>query len=146
MSNNNRTFGAIMQTFRHKNFCVFFTVPDMSMIDKQVRLLTHCVARTIGIDFSAEKCILQPYFLENDFLTGFQKWRQFRIKTADARYRLNMIRVFKPDSVMIRAYKARKEEFTKLLNLKSQDKLTDDIDIDEGKYGVVKVGVNSIRR
>lgn len=44
----NKILGYVGQLFRHRNLAVFFTVPSLDFVDKQIRSLTHAIIHIRG--------------------------------------------------------------------------------------------------
>lgn len=63
---SNKLMGYILQTFRHRNWIVIFTVPDFDFIDKQARKLFHCYMETTHIDYTERICELKPMLIVNN--------------------------------------------------------------------------------
>ena len=70
MTNKNKRLSAILQTFRNRNYIVFFTLPDLSFMDKQARKLLHAVFETKKIDYKAGYCTLTCKFTNTDRISG----------------------------------------------------------------------------
>lgn len=49
-SQQNKAINQIMQTYRHENVCVIFTVPVFTFMDSNVRKLMHTWVKIIGVD------------------------------------------------------------------------------------------------
>ena len=47
----NKIMGAVGQIFRELNLCVFFNVPSMAFVDKQIKIVSHAIIHTQGIDY-----------------------------------------------------------------------------------------------
>ena len=62
----NKMIMYILQTFRHMNIGVIFTVPDVSFVDKQARSLFHTFIHCLKIDYKKEKVICKPFELQNN--------------------------------------------------------------------------------
>jgi biotin operon repressor len=56
----NKVLNYITQIFRHKNLIIFYTVPDITFIDKQQRKLFHMLFITAGIDTKRKLVKLKP--------------------------------------------------------------------------------------
>ena len=125
MSYSNRLIHAVAQTFRHKNYVVIFTVPDLSFIDSGVRKLLHGFFETKYINFINDICVLRPYFLEKNQRTGdiFYKYH-----TTSSGNKIDELECLKPPESFINSYELKKEEYTIALN----QNILKDLSSDEG--------------
>jgi hypothetical protein len=70
MTNKNKRLSAILQTFRNRNYICFFTLPDLSFMDKQARKLLHMIFETKKINYQAGYCTLTCKFTGIDRISG----------------------------------------------------------------------------
>ena len=59
----NKMVGFVMQTFRHMNLAVIFTVPNISFIDIQLRNLFHMYLEPRSISYKNKTCSLLVFYL-----------------------------------------------------------------------------------
>lgn len=115
----------ILQTFRHKNFVVWFTAPDFGFIDAAARKLFHCQIETQGINFSTSKCRLKPFMIQVNQRTGNMYYKYLVMSTPETgEMKINQLLVGKPSEELIKQYEIKKTDFTNKLNKEVQDKLT----------------------
>jgi len=98
----------ILQTFRHMNIGVIFTVPDISFVDKQSRALFHTSLEAIKIDYKANKVLIKVLELQTNARTGktYFKYPRFHRKRVEG------FRVRKPSKEFISRYEPLKEELS----------------------------------
>ena len=98
----------ILQTFRHMNIGVIFTVPDMTFVDVQARKLFHSYLECLSIDFLTNKVTVKPFELQSNPYEGkvYRKYPRFDSK------RINRFHVLKPPKEFIDLYEPIKEELS----------------------------------
>ena len=108
---SNKAINYVLQTFRHLNLCVIFTMPSFDYIDKQTRLLFHVYIETVRIDYETKHVIVKIF--ESTFNARFgkeyQKYYWFN-GVKHIRFRIG-----KPSKEMIDAYEEIKIEFSQTL-------------------------------
>lgn len=116
----------ILQTFRHKNYIVWFTAPDFGFIDGASRKLFHCQMETKGINYTLKKCNLKPYMIQVNQRTGAMYYKYLKVITPETgEMKINELTVSKPSEELIKQYEIKKTEFTNKLNKEVHDKLND---------------------
>lgn len=131
---SNKAINYVLQTFRHLNLCVIFTVPSYDYIDKQTRLLFHVYIETVRIDYEEQVVIVKIF--ENTFNPrmgkSYRKYYWFKGR------KYIRFRIGKPSKQMIIEYEQMKVLFavslryeveTDLKGLKKKQdaaKMTDD--------------------
>lgn len=114
---SNKIVNYVLQTFRHRNLCVIFTVPDFAFIDSQTRRLFHALFETCSIDYNAKQVKLKPLMIQNNVRRGKLYYKYLRVKGDDdgmvclRRINLGMPLVSNRDP-----YEIRKKKFTTNLN------------------------------
>ncbi len=122
----NKILGSVLQTFRHLNLVVIFTVPNLSFIDVQARKLFHNYFETANLDYKLGKAWLQVYDIQvnSRFDKIYYKSPKF-IGPDGVVYTMSHLVVDKiPDSIA-GPYEEKKEAFTKKLNMDSLKELTE---------------------
>ncbi len=115
----------ILQTFRHKNYIVWFTAPDFGFIDAASRKLFHCQMETKGINFTLKQCKLKPFMIQVNQRTGNMYYKYLKVSTPEVgEMKINQLNVGKPSPELIKMYEIKKTDFTNKLNKEVQDKLT----------------------
>ncbi len=138
---SNKAINYVLQTFRHLNLCIIFTVPSFDYIDKQTRLLFHVYIETVRIDYEEQVVIVKIF--ENTFNPRmgkvYRKYYWFRGR-KHIRFRIG-----KPTKEMVIVYEQMKLEFSVELrreveaDVKSvkqkilKKNMTDEMMIEEGK-------------
>lgn len=112
----NKMLNALLQTFRHKNFILFFTVPYHDFIDSSTRKLFHADFETQKINKNQGKVIIKPKLLQYNSNMG--KWYRKYLKIIDngATVKIRRWAVPRPSQKLIDEYEQRKNLFTKDLN------------------------------
>lgn len=126
----NRVVNYLLQTFRHRNFVLIFTVPYASFIDAASRRLFHAEFETVGIDKKAQVCNIKPKMLQ--YNPGNDKWYKKYLKVivnGSGVVKIQRWSVPKPSEEWIEAYERRKKRFTDNLNIEIQE----DLDTDEDR-------------
>lgn len=120
----------VLQTFRHKNFILFFTSPHFSFINKSARKLFHCRMETMSINPSEKTCTLKPFLLQTNQESGktYRKYLRVWIKDRGV-VPLKTLKISEPSKELIKAYEDKKSDFTKTLN----ESIARDLEKLEGK-------------
>ena len=103
----NRLLDYVIQTFRFKNLCVIFTMPNLNFIDEHARLLFHYVLETQFIDYEAESVVLKPFKIMSYSRAKKTYLVYPRLKNVVIRRLL----VSKPSERVIKEYEAKKERY-----------------------------------
>lgn len=121
----NKLLGAVLQTFRHQNIGVVFTVPNLSFIDIQCRKLFHAYLETEGISYKAQTAFLKVYDIQHNSRLDKTYFKHPRFQTDSGRVvSLTHLAVPKPSEELIKAYEVKKLSFTKQLNQQALESLT----------------------
>jgi hypothetical protein len=134
----NKMLNALLQTFRHKNFILIFTVPYNDFIDSASRKLFHADFETQYIDKAKKEVIVKPKLLQYNANMG--KWYRKYLK-VQMNYQMVKIKrwaVPKATDELLIPYEEKKERFTKELN-KDIDKQFDKLEPEETKEVVKEV-------
>lgn len=106
----NMLISYVTQTFRYKNYGVLYTVPSLSFVDKQIRLLFHAYIEMKGVNINKKRA------------HGFWKWFDFsphsgKVYPKIPRYFLNgkkyivgKISFELPPKEMVEEYELKKRE------------------------------------
>jgi len=103
----NRLLDYVIQTFRFKNLCVIFTMPNLNFIDEHARLLFHYVLETQFIDYEAETVVLKPFKVTTYSRTRKTYFVYPRVKNVV----LTRLVVSKPSERVVREYEVKKERY-----------------------------------
>lgn len=116
MSQRNRSMGKVFQVFRYKQLALIWTLPDLSMIDIQIRKLAHTFCETLPIDYKNEKTQIKWFNIFIDRWTGDITRQYPRIKIGGVTYVTRVLKFGKPSMDIVRPYEKKKNVFfTKLL-------------------------------
>jgi len=113
----NKVINYLLQTFRHKNFILIFTVPYLDFIDSASRKMFHAEFETAGINVSKKTCMIKPKLLQ--YNSGMQKTYKKYLKVRKQSKGIIKVRkwaVPKPSNYIIKEYEEKKLLFTKDLN------------------------------
>lgn len=124
---SNKLINYLMQTFRHRNYIVIFTTPDMSFIDKACRRLIHVHMETIKIDYFKRLCVIKPFIAEVNQRTGKTYWKYLRVPGENKIVpdKVERIGVGLPSKEIRIEYEKKKEEYTTALNKSIEEALGD---------------------
>lgn len=112
----NRVFNYLLQVFRHMNLIVFFTLPDMRFLAASSRRLIHSHIETISINPKKKLVKLKPLLIQIAQRTGKEYRKYLRVQLAGQGVKaLKRINVGMPSKELVKAYEARKNEYSKEL-------------------------------
>jgi len=144
MAIKNRCISYLAQTFRYRNFVVFFTVPGYKFIDLQVRRLIHFIFETVKINYEKKLCILKPLRCEANPRSGvvYNKYMYAYDKKMNL-VRITRMYVPKPPKPLIKKYEEKRSYYMdqqnedileKLMNKKYEDQKK----IDKNKQEIIE--------
>lgn len=113
----NKLLGSVLQTFRHRNIALIFTVPNLSFMDVQARKLLQAYLQTATIDFKNALSGLQAYDIQVNPRLDKIYFKCPRLETEEGRV-ITMTHLWlpKPSAEVIAWYEERKSAFTRELN------------------------------
>lgn len=121
---HNKLLSNVLQTFRHLNIAVIFTVPNLSFVDSNARKLYHCLLETCRIDYENQRSILKPFdILTSNRYSDGVTYAYPKFKIDNQEFKLTSIGFDIPDEDLIEDYEARKKEYTAKLNKAAYDEL-----------------------
>lgn len=126
MTIKNKIISQYAQTCRNLNQTIFFTLPAMSMLTSQVRMLLHFYLEVIGVDKKNKLGVLKPFELQYNprYRKGEPYFHRIRIITKEGKVRvIKLCGVPLVHKSLIEAYEKKKKEFTQGLNIQIQQKL-----------------------
>jgi len=110
----NIMLGKIFQTMRYRGHAVFINVPDLSMIDKIAKRVSHAMFRPIHIDHVRRVLIAKAYLIkytsDGKEMTPFLKG-----SNANGNYTVQTIELLQPSVELRHAYEKKKDEFVNKL-------------------------------
>jgi len=120
----NKMINYVLQTFRHRNLIVIFTVPLLKFVDSNARNLFHafCIMKQIK---KTEKASYGSFYnLDINYRTGQVFTKKPRILSGQEQIRVDYIRFSMPPKPLVEAYERKRGAFTKKLNEDIESELT----------------------
>ena len=112
-----RAVNDVVETFRHKNFALIMTCPDLMFIDKRLRLLAHAVLDLKSKDKNNGICWGKYFNLEPNSLLG-----KLYIKYPNLEgNQLRKFGITYPSNHIVREYENKKTIFTSSITQRSTD-------------------------
>ena len=107
----NRVISTVLETYRYKNLCVFWTFPVLRMTDINLRDLAHSVMETVQIDRDNQKVICKFKRIKINPISGNRR-EIFPKKTLPngEKVKITRIHVSRPSPELEKAYEERKQE------------------------------------
>ena len=147
---SNKLINYLMQTFRHRNYVVIFTTPDMSFIDKNARKLIHLHFETQSIDYWKKLVITKPFLAQNNQRSGKTYWKYLRVPVPNTIIPLKIERACfgMPSAKLVKEYEQKKSDYTDKLNKDIEDSLTGKVvkreltDAENRYYTLSKMGLS----
>lgn len=102
----------ILQTFRHRNYIVIFTVPSFEFVDKQARELFHAYFQIMGIDYDNNQSIAKVLLMQNNPRFGKVYYRTPTINFEGHSIKQRTLRIQLPSKQLLNDYEKRKGKFT----------------------------------
>jgi hypothetical protein len=135
-SKTNKILKYILQTFRTRNLCVFFTVPDEMLIDNRIKSMFHAVIEMQYIDFKTGIAWFKLYKIQRKPKRGkkqsstYYKHYQFYEKDGQGiwtPYKYTLIGVHKPTPWLDAWYEKAREAMadqleTEMMNWATKNK------------------------
>lgn len=114
----NKMLNALLQTFRHRNFILLFTVPFHDFIDSSSRKLFHADFQTQRLNKNQGVVVLKPKLLQYNSDLG--KWyrKYLKVTINGGVIKIRKWKVPRPSKELIKVYEEKKNLFTKGLNQK----------------------------
>ena len=122
----NKTLNFLFQTFRHKQFILFMTVPYMDFIDAGTRKLLHTEFEIQSINYETSMAKVKPQIIQYNSRTKKFYYKYLRLRTKNGICPLRAWNVPKPPEWLIEAYEEIKSDFTSKLNKDLQYELEEE--------------------
>lgn len=119
MTKINRLIGSYLQSFRSRNTILIFTLPTLSMLDRQARQLAHAILETKSIDRETKECIVKWFDVQTNALSGKSYLKHPRI-FDNGIIAIKKVRIKAPSVILRNRYEQKKADFL--------DSLINDID------------------
>ena len=127
-SKANKNINFVLQTCRHRNFAIIFTLPMFKFLDASTRALIHTTFVTDEIDYKKEIAYCRVYDLKTDALRGKEPWTISPKFWVDGRVVvMKRIAMKLPTENILKVYEKRKTAFTDKLNKEIEDLLNADV-------------------
>ena len=123
-SKENIALGKVVETFRHRNYIVFFTVPNIDFIDIKLRKLMHGRMNILSRDSAKGITIGRLLIYDGVTYDGEQMTKYLKVTTKKGVRRISRIYIPKPSKELIREYEKRKNIFTTKINREVESILT----------------------
>lgn len=107
----NKIMGAVGQIFRELNLCVFFTVPSMAFVDKQVKIVAHAIIHTQAIDYEKKVTMSNYWVVKHDPVRDTLKMDLLELASHGERWVIDKIYTPMPSAELDAAYAIKKREF-----------------------------------
>lgn len=126
-STMNKVINYLLQTFRHRNFILIFTVPYTDFLDAASRKLFHANFETVGINRQKKTCTVKPKMLQ--YNANMNKFYAKYLKAIKNHRKVKIRRwaVPAPSKELIKKYEEKKLEFTSNLNKDIMVSLNDSV-------------------
>lgn len=112
----NRAVTYLLETFRHLNLGLIITVPDLSMLDGRIHNLSHYYLETAGINYTEKTCRCWIYEIKRSSRYRKTYLPHPRINVGGEVICIESMDISKPDDVIVKEYKQRKEQFSRDLH------------------------------
>lgn len=113
----NKMLNFLLQTFRHRCFILFFTVPYADFLDVATRKLFHADFETVSINRRKKTVKIKPKLLQ--YNSNLKKWYRKYLRVIRRGIGITKIKrwsVPKPSDEIIEEYEKKKNLFTSQLN------------------------------
>jgi len=112
----NRMINYVLQTFRHRNLIVLFTVPLMKFMDSNARQLMHAYIVLKEIKRGEKQSYGSMYMLQHNYSLGTTYNKKPRIISGADRVRIDYITFKLPNKTFVAEYERKRGAFTAQLN------------------------------
>jgi len=122
----NKNINKVLQTCRHLNFGVIFTLPSFKFMDNSSRMLQHSVfvADETNINYTTNQSKFKVYDLINNPMKSIEPMTIFpKFYYENQLVQMKYIYVKKPREELLEVYEKRKTEFTTKLNKQVQSEI-----------------------
>jgi len=112
----NKLMNFLLQTFRHRNFVLIFTVPYSDFVDASTRKLFHADFQTVSINRQKNTCRIKPKLLQYNASLRKTYYHYLKMLNQEGGCKIKRWDVPKPSDDLIDAYEHKKTLFTNKLN------------------------------
>lgn len=110
-----KIFTYVLQSFRNLNLCLMLNLPSPSMLNKNVRLLSHFQFETAGIDKQKKTSEIKPFFVQTNTRSGKRYLKYMNVKKGNRALKIQRFVYSIPSKDLVEAYEKKKRKF--VLNL-----------------------------
>ena len=136
----NKLLGYVLQTFRHENIAVIFTLPNISFLDIQARRLFHAIIETHGINFKTGYSRTKIFIIKHNPLIE-KDFRVYPRIDDGGRKKICWYNIPHPPKPLTRAYERIKKKFAVGLRVDVERQLKDQANSKKHKhFWVYKAG------
>jgi len=126
-----RKLSKIIETFRHKQLGVIWTVPQLRQVDINIRTMGDTSMETLKVHRRTQEVETKFKIVETNPLSG-DVYRKFPVITNDiGKVTVNRLFLDRPPKSLEKLYLKKKEEFTERLNARTHDEMKH---IEKGLY------------
>lgn len=138
----NQMMNFYLQTFRHRNIILLFTVPYTSFLDTQTRKLLHATFETVKIHNDKAQVELKPKYLQYNPALD-KTYEHYLVRELKGRWsQCRRWMIPKPSKALIEAYEEKKLNFTSELYNKIKHDLKKQYNKDAINYDLLFKGNN----
>ena len=112
----NKMMNLLLQTFRHRNIILIFTVPYQDFVDAATRKLFHGEFQTVSINKAKKTCMIKPKLMQYNANMKKMYYHYLIVKGPNGGGKIRRWNVPKPSSELIKSYEKKKTRFTDGLN------------------------------
>lgn len=107
----NKIMSYILQTFRFKNYIVFFTVPDMSFVDVHARKMFHYIMEAHSIDYDKKVATFKFKRVQINRSTGDAYHKYIRYNNPDGSIKkAAYLKLKMPTPGLVQAYEEKRKQ------------------------------------
>lgn len=129
-----KVFTYVLQSFRNLNLCLILNLPYASMLNKNVRLLSHFTFETTGIDYQTKTSKIKPFFNQVNTKSGkiYPKYPKINLNGRTTKIKRFNYKI--PSKELIESYEKRKKDFVMNLIADVKETISETKPKPTGKY------------
>ena len=109
---SNKVLSYVLQTFRHENLGIIFTVPSFDFVDVQLRKLFHAYMETLVINYREKWCKIKYMEMQYNPKYGKIYYKYPRCYMNGKIVVIKALKIPKPPQDLINKYEKKKKRFT----------------------------------
>lgn len=126
MTRINKNMNYLLQVWRAMNKTLIITVPDLNMLDSQVRSMITLVCQTVYIDRAKKECHLKCMWRDHNAVFSKTYNKYMRVWVNDEKIKITRLIVPMPPKDIRKAYEERKSEFMKMVTERTLQEINAD--------------------